>query len=332
MKKKVTILLRILFTLLLCGYVLYKAGIFQDSGKEKFLELLAGTDYRWVLLSLGVTVVLNFLSALKWRMLLQSRGSLVGLCRLYIFYNIGKFFNLILPTSMGGDVVRVYLLGEYIQKKPQAAASVIVERFTGLISMLVFALIAMLLNLDKFNQKWLFLALFVCILIAAGILWYAMNTERKQVSSPFSGKTGVLQKILKKIALIRNAIREYADDRNALIVAMLNSFAFQFGAVINVWVSARVFSDELSFFLCLITVPVIMFIMNLPFSIGGIGLMEFGYLFVFSLFNVSPALAVSIAMFIRIKIILDAFVGGLFYITGHKGESLIQKIRVAKGK
>lgn len=331
MKKKVTIFFRVLFTLSLCGYVLYKAGVFHDSGRKELLVLVSEIDYLWVLLSLAVTVVLNVLSAFKWKMLLHSRRSFVGLWRLYIFYNIGKFFNLILPTSMGGDVVRIYLLGEYTQQKFQAAASVIIERFTGLIIMLLFAVLVTIFNLDKFNQEWLFSALFFCVVLVVVGIWCGVKVGKIQSLARFiSTRSGFLLKIFKKIGRIRTSILEYSDDPKALIIALINSVIFQIGAVVNVWASARVFSDNISFIVCLLAVPVIMFIMNLPFSIGGIGLMEFGYLFVLSLFGVSPALAVSTAMFIRLKIILDAFVGGVFYVVGHKGESLTKNIKVVQ--
>ncbi len=308
-------IIRILFTLSLCLWVCYQAGLFQASGRDKLLQLFLSANISWVLLSLSFIVVLDFLSAVKWKMLLDACGDKIKLWRLYMYYNIAQFFNLILPTSMGGDVVRIFLLGEYTGKKSQAAASVVVERFTGVVGMLVFAVFSMLLNLDKFHQKWLVLALGSCSLLAIFLSWFFL--KKKKLVFPFFlslQKIPVCEKIFAKIVHVRDAVFEYSDNKNALLFALINSFIFQFGAVFNVWITARAFSDEISFMLCVITVPIILFIMNLPFSIGGIGLMEFAYLFVFSLFGVSPALAVSVAMFLRFKSIIDALIGGIFYL------------------
>ncbi len=308
-------IIRILFTLLLCVWVLYQAGLFRSEGREALVNLLLKADVSWVLLSLSFIFVLDFLSAVKWKMLLDSSGDRIRLWRLYVYYNIAQFFNLILPTSMGGDVVRVFLLGEYTGKKSQAVASVVVERFTGVIGMLVFAVFSLLLNLDTFNQKWLVLALGGCSLLAIFLSWFFIKKKDLKFFSFVSLENYLfLKKISEKVAQVRDAIFEYSDDRKALIVALINSFIFQIGAVLNVWITARAFSDEISLMLCVTTVPIILFIMNLPFSIGGIGLMEFAYLFVFSLFGVSPTLALSVAMFLRVKSIIDALIGGGFYL------------------
>ncbi len=48
---------------------------------------------------------------------------------------------------MGGDVVRIFQLGKYTGKKHTAAASVIVERFTGLMTLMLFAIIAVVINI-----------------------------------------------------------------------------------------------------------------------------------------------------------------------------------------
>ena len=83
----------------------------------------------------------------------------IELWRVYAFYNIGRFFNLILPISLGGDIVRIYQLGKFTGKNHTAAASVIVERFTGMLTLiLLMAAIAVVLNLQLFTQEWLSIA------------------------------------------------------------------------------------------------------------------------------------------------------------------------------
>ncbi|MGB7485305.1 MAG: lysylphosphatidylglycerol synthase domain-containing protein, partial [Phormidesmis sp.] len=82
---------------------------------------------------------------------------------------------------------------------------------------------------------------------------------------------------------------------------------------VNVWVSASAFDSSISFVSMLVAVPVIMFIMNLPISIGGIGLMESAYSFTLSLFGINPAVAISTALFMRLKTLITAGMGSLAY-------------------
>ncbi len=308
-------ILRILFTLVLCGWVCYQAGLFHEEGRKKFLDIFIEANIFWLLLSVGFIFILNSLSSIKWKMLLGACGDKLALWRLYVYYDIGQFFNLILPTSMGGDVVRIFLLGEYTGKKSHAVASVVVERFTGVVGMLIFAVFSMLLNFDKFNQKWLVLTLTACCSVAIALAWLILKKKSYRLSAFIPVKKySFLEKIARKVVQVQDAIFEYSDNRMALFVALCNSFIFQFFAVLNVWVTARIFSDEISLMLCMAAVPIILFIMNIPLSIGGIGLMEFSYIFVFSLFDINPALSVSIALFFRVKSIIDALIGGFFYL------------------
>ncbi|MCB0749340.1 MAG: flippase-like domain-containing protein, partial [Ignavibacteriae bacterium] len=158
-KKNLSNLARILFTILLAIYAFHKSGLFDLGGQKKFFELLKNVRINYLIISILLAFVLNYSSAIKWNMLLKSRGMAVKLWRIYAFYNIGKFFNLILPTSLGGDVVRIFQLGKFTGRKHTAAASVIVERFTGLIVLMLMTFFAVIINFKIFNQIWLSIAL-----------------------------------------------------------------------------------------------------------------------------------------------------------------------------
>ena len=49
-----------------------------------------------------------WLSAVRWRMLLEATGTRIGVGRLAGSYLIGFFFNTWLPSGFGGDVVRAW--------------------------------------------------------------------------------------------------------------------------------------------------------------------------------------------------------------------------------
>ena len=110
--------------------------------------------------------------------------------------------------------------------------------------------------------------------------------------------------------------------------AIINSVIFQLLAVVNVWLSALAFGDELNFISVLVAVPVILFIMNIPFSIGGIGLMEFAYVFTLPLFGASTSLALSTVLLIRAKSILDSLFGGILYLVLNKQKASINEMKI----
>ena len=139
--------------------------------------------------------------------------------------------------------------------------------------------------------------------------------------------------LFSKIAKIQAAVHDYKTDQTALWIAMLNSLIFYFFAVLNVWVSAMAFNQDVHFIAILVAVPAILLIMNLPVSIGGIGLMEFAYTFTFDIIGYSSALGLSTALLIRMKTFLDGGVGGLvhlFYFQDDPADKMSTKIKQIK--
>lgn len=314
MKKSLKTYIKWLLTIALIIFAVYKAGLFEESGRNKFIHTLADVRIGYLLLSIFVVFLINLSSSIKWYMLLLTRKIKVGLWRLYAYYNIGRFFNLIFPTSFGGDVVRIMQVGKYTGEKETVAASVVVERFTGMLTMVLFAAIAIFLNIEFVHKTWLTLTMLAGILAISLLAWLIFHPGSMALFQKIFGKKlSIIDKIFGKIEKIREPIFKFKNDKKAIRWAMINSVIFQLLAVFNVWTSALAFSNELTFINALIVVPVILFIMNIPFSIGGIGLMEFAFVFTLPLFGVSDALALSTALLIRAKIILDSLIGGIIY-------------------
>jgi hypothetical protein len=328
MKKRISFIFRLLFTFFLVIYAFYKAGLLSEAGRNKFLNLLINVRWEFVFASIALLFVLNFSSSIKWFMLLKSRNIKISVWRTYAYYNIGRFFNLVLPTSLGGDVVRIYQLGKFTGNNHVAAASVIVERFTGMLTLIIMASIAVILNLKLFNQQWLSIALISGICLISFIAWLIFyRNSLAFIEKIFGKKNKIINIIFSKIEKIRKPIFEFKNDRKAIIWAMINSLIFQLLAVINVWLSSLAFGDELTFISLIIAVPVILFIMNIPFSIGGLGLMEFAYVFTLPLFGASVSLALSTALLIRAKGIIDAFFGGFLYLALNRDREMLNTLK-----
>jgi hypothetical protein len=82
------------------------------------------------------------ISTLKWRILLAPVDLSTPYLRLLGFYFTGMFFNLFLPTIVGGDAVKALLLARETGAPARATMSVFMERNTGLCALLLIALVA----------------------------------------------------------------------------------------------------------------------------------------------------------------------------------------------
>ncbi len=299
----------------LIGFVAWKTGLTTRAGWDKLLLMLRGANYLYLFLSLLCGIVLTTISSWKWQVLLRSKGIKIPLFRLVSFYFIGRFYNLFLPTSMGGDVVRVITVATHSGARDEAVASVFVERLTGMITLLVVACFATVFGFRNYDLPVLTASLFFVAVLIFMILWLVFDSRLLAKITELSGnKFTQLTKILRKVIRLQGVIREYKDNPIVLIKVFCISCLFYFTAVINVWVSSRVFVNDVSFSSMLLAVPAIMLVMNLPVSIGGLGLMEAAYALLFPLFGYTSALALSTALLMRFKSLVHGGVGAGFHL------------------
>src|SRR4029077_3153164 len=122
------------------------------------LVLLWGTDWGHVrgvfadirvafwLAAVALYLVTQLVSAWRWQILAWPLGFRRPLWQYAGFYFIGMFFNLLLPTSVGGDVVRAWYLDGKSGRRLSAFLSVFMDRLSGLVVLVALAGLASLVS------------------------------------------------------------------------------------------------------------------------------------------------------------------------------------------
>ena len=322
-------ILRWIVTIGLLIYVVYKTELFDADKRKQIILFIWSADILLLTLSILFTVVINLISAFKWYMLVKARNIPLGFIKSYFYYMAAKFFNLVLPTSVGGDLIRIHELGKQYNCYADAAASVFVERFTGMITLVIIAVITLFLNLSIFNAPHIIFSIIVLSLVLFIIGLLVINKRPLQfIKKKIGNKFGLLSSVFLKIESFQNVISYYSNNYKIIWIAFINSLVFYMAAVINVWVSALPFDPRIDFTGILIAVPMVMIIMNIPISIGGIGLMEFAYTFTFELVGYSPVLAISVALLMRLKTFVDAGIGGIIYMFISQDRSIAKQVKL----
>ena len=119
------------------------ALIFWFTDARAILGHMADARLEYVAAGVLLYAAGQALSTWKWRLLLRPVGlGAVRYTRLLAFYFIGMFFNLFLPTVVGGDAVKALLLARETGSPSRATTSVFMERNLGLFALLAIALVA----------------------------------------------------------------------------------------------------------------------------------------------------------------------------------------------
>ncbi len=294
--------------------VFYLADLFSSEGRQRLFETLKNADPQLLVAAFMLGILINMVSSFKWYLLTRSQSLGAGYWRIFAYYLVGQFYNMFLPTSVGGDLVRSYELGRFSGRQADSLASVFVERYTGVVTLLFVAALAVLSQLARFNQQFILFTLGVFVFGLGLIAWLIFDQRlyhgvRKLVQSRFSAS----ENLFSKLDRLLESIDAYKNKPMTIAVAFLNSLLFYFVAVLNVLICAWVFSPEVLFVDILIATPIVMLIMNLPISFGNIGLMEVGYVSVLALLGYGAELGLAIMVLMRLKSVFDAALGGVLH-------------------
>jgi len=89
-----------------------------------------------------IFAVSTALGALQWMILLRSGGVQIGFPRALRLYWIGLFCNNLLPSNVGGDVVKIADVAVSEGTLLRPAAATLLDRLLGLLALVLYALVA----------------------------------------------------------------------------------------------------------------------------------------------------------------------------------------------
>jgi glycosyltransferase 2 family protein len=298
-------------------------------------EYLVRVRPAWALASLCVTLAMVSVSCWKWKVLLQLELAPVPFHRLFRFYLIGYYYTVLLPSNVGGDVMRAYLAGRDTGGHARSVASVFLERVTGLFVLLILAATMPLLVPGLIQRP----IVLVPVLLAGGLLvaliagvalpapgrwmprlfsrvvpgWHA-ETPRGWLARAAARLVRVLDKVRGGIL---SAVAELRGRPGGMVAVVALTLLFYALTWVNVLVSFRAFGVEVPLVSAMAVVPVCMVIACLPVApFAGLGLTEGAYIVFFGLVDVPRAASLAMAVLLRLKLLGLGFAGMICQIPG----------------
>jgi glycosyltransferase 2 family protein len=249
----------------------------------------------------------------RWRMLMRPLMAVPSLSNLLGIYCIGLFFNLVFPSVVGGDVLKIYYAGKPSRKYAQSFAATFLDRDAGMLAMMIIACIAIIIHpvdvpgIPVSLIIWSVFALF----IAGNVAIFTPSFHRLL--------TGVLHrlhlsKIAVKIDMISNAFQIMGGHKSVLWGSLAISLVNQFLVISATWITALGLHLSISLSYFLISVPVITLITMIPITPSGLGVRENSFKSLFGAIGIAGHSSVALGIISSIIIILCAIPGGIIYI------------------
>ena len=277
-----------------------------------FAELLTALSQLSVGAVLGLLVIsamLILLSALKWKLFIKALSKPVSVLRLFMLYMVGYFINLLLPSYIGGDAVRSFYIGREVGQH-HAAAATIMERYTGLVAMMILALVCMwLTDLVTVEIK------LAVALMAVGLMLITLLSLSSWVLKVLAGIPR-LASVVSHLKRIQDGFHAVRGKPGLLAATMVLSFLYHSLTVVNTLVAAwAVGWDSPPLTEMFVVLPVILLIGSLPLTPSGLGLQEGAFFYFLQGLGATPAQALGIGIVLRAKSYVLALIGWLVWAT-----------------
>lgn len=284
--------------------------VWNDNGR-KLLDIFGGFQAEYLLAFLVLAVGTNGVSSIKWGLFLTRRGHHVPLWRLVELYLIGKFFSNFLPSMFGGDLARVYLVGRQIKSYSISAASVFLERATGLVGLALLAVIGSFVNPAILDNPIVTVSVAVMVAGTAACVAAFYMPAAFDLAAGVADRIPVIRKVSQKVRALLNDIAHYRSDHRLLLLSMVYSLAFHLFAVLNVYVGSLAIGLEPRFLDIMVITPVILLLAMIPVSPNNIGWWEWCFSVLLVSAGATAAEGLAVGLVIRGVDLTASLVGGL---------------------
>lgn len=226
---------------------------------------LRGANVALLLVSASILIAGGFAGAASWFYVLRSRLPSLRYREIAAYHWSGMFFNSFLPSNVGGDVVKGYIMARGRGETGFVVTSLLVDRLMNLGILLCIGLFTLLIHLGHPMCAALFLMLLGALL--AGILSAARRLKARVCRWPQSGRMG-------RLARLAVPVLDLAATPRQLFPALSAALASQ---LLKTWHNVFLILAlglDLSVFSVWYVIPLFGMVSALPVSLGGLGLRE----------------------------------------------------------
>ncbi len=290
------------------------------------LAIVKTVSWYWLVWLAVTAPLLVAVSVWKWKRLLAVRGVQAKFGSLFAMYVAGQFYNNLLPTSSGGDVVRGEMLRRRCGCGNLAFGSIVAERFTGLAVLILLALVS-LVEAQAIWPYWkLVLGVGAGLAFATAVMVIVISRRVTRTLDRVFGHVGVARKALDKVHAFQDSLWEYARFKRELWIALALSVLFYLLCVAGTVVAAEAVGQHAGFWAVSVCVPLVLIITLLPISMNGIGLWELAFAETFEAMGMTRELGLTVALLLRARDLSWSVLGyigltlGGFSLLGPKSE------------
>jgi hypothetical protein len=289
------------------------AFLYRKVDFAQFADALKNFGWWALPAAYGMLFFNTCLNSWKWGLLLASDGVAIPFPRLVSSHLIATFFNLFMPSSIGGDVYRIVDVG-MSAGGARSFASVFCERLVGFLALAVWGLVFSVVGWRGLPDKRILLLPVAVFALMAGMTAAVVQRQALEWMMRFVRLDRFAPKLHAFARGVLDSVAVYRSRPRLLLGVFGLSLVFQMVVITTIFLLSRALGWDTPFPYFCIFVPLITLGEALPVSIFGIGVRDGLYVLFFSFAGVPREKALALSMVYVFVSILYSLLGGLVFL------------------
>ncbi len=290
-----TFWLRLAGTLLTAGLLVW---LLLEQGLDNIVRALLMIPAWQLAAGLLLTLLSRLAVTMRWHVLLRASGEQVSARQTLRLTFAGLFASNYLPTTIGGDVVRLAGAVQLNLDGPRSAASLVLDRLVGMAGMAC----VLPWGLGSFLQS------------GMQIFTFTSGVSAQVGVSAAPGRWGRLSSVLKRLLnRFWQALLTGARHPRALLTAFGFTLIHMVCTFSTIWLVLQGMGQSVPWLLVGGIWSMVYFVTLLPVSINGYGLQEVSVTLLYAhLGHITPEASIAVAFITRTLTMLASLPGALF--------------------
>lgn len=259
-------------------------ALLREGGWEEILsamQKIEALDLLWVLI---LFLISRFATVWRWHVLLRSGGVDIRFWDSASLTFTGLFASNFLPTTIGGDVVRLAGIMQMGFDRAICLASIAADRLIGMLGMLMASP------------------------LGVAYAWPVLTAGSSGLSA-----AAVLDRPIRLLKRILLTFSIWLKKPGSLLLSLMFTWVHMLCTFGSIYLFADDLGSHVSFWMIAGVWSLTYFITLIPISINGYGLQELSFTFLFSnVAGVTPAMSLTISVLIRAYLMISSLPGAIF--------------------
>ena len=302
---------------LISGFLIWYLLLNIDIGSA--LDRLVDVETDLLVGAMAIIFLQVIICGLRWEAVLAVIGKPLGFLKAFQLALIGSFFNQTLPSAVGGDAVRIYKAYRHGLGIRGAVNGVVLERTVTVVSLVMLVVFVQPWFLPRLSDEMIKVVLpglFLFTVAAIVGLVFLMLLDR-------------LPTTLQRWRLVRG-LGDLGIDARSLFFSwhlprsMVWGFLSHINLSFGVFLLAIGLAIDVSWFECLVLMPLVILVMTVPISIAGWGVREAAMVTFFGLIGTPPEEAVVLSILFGLTTMAMALPGGIIWLATRDNNEKIE--------